>query len=96
MLRARTRLISLRITEEEYQAIRQASADGGARCVSEFARNALLGSAHSAPAVRPVSEPHECGLLRGFDQRLTRVENELEKVAGEVHAHLSDSAASGE
>jgi hypothetical protein len=96
MLRARTRLISLRITEEEYEAIRQASADGGARCVSEFARNALLGSAHAAAAPTPASEPQTCGLLRGFDQRLTRVEHELEKVAGEVQAHRGESAASRE
>ena len=83
MLRPRTRLISLRITEEEYEAIRAASADGGARCVSEFARNALLESARSAPAAPGI-------VISGLDIRLTRVEKELAQVAGDLHTHLQE------
>jgi hypothetical protein len=79
MLRPRTKLISLRMTEEEYDAILQASAEGGARCVSEFARNALLESARPSPVVPTLS---------GLDVRLTRVEKGLADVAVELHAHL--------
>lgn len=89
MLRSRNRLISLRITEEEYDAIRQASVEGGARCVSEFARNALLGSA-ALPSVKGTPEPAICNAMSGLDSRLTRVEKELEQVAGELHAHLNE------
>ena len=93
MLRPRTRLISLRITEEEYEAIRQASEEGGARCVSEFARSALLGSAHSAP---PPDQPPACSVISCFDVRLTRVEKELAQVTSELHTHLNDAGKDGE
>jgi hypothetical protein len=68
------------MTEEEYEAIRQASAEGGARCVSEFVRNALLESTRPAPP--------SGATISGLDLRLSRVEKELAAVAGELHAHL--------
>lgn len=38
----RSRLVSLRLTDEEYNRLRQATAQAGARCVSDYARKALL------------------------------------------------------
>ena len=84
MLRPRTRLISLRITEEEYELIRRASADGGARCVSEFVRNALLTSAQPVTAPNCTDDVHI---------RLTRVEKDVAQLAGELHAHICSKSS---
>jgi hypothetical protein len=91
MVKARTKLISLRMTEEEYEAVRQASANGGARCVSEFARNALLDSA-ARPKSSVSPENSVCAVLSGFDHRLARLESELAQVSVRLRIHLQDSA----
>ncbi|HYP13472.1 MAG TPA: hypothetical protein VEQ63_06090 [Bryobacteraceae bacterium] len=42
----RSKLISLRMTQEEYERLQKATADAGARCVSDYARKMLLEPAH--------------------------------------------------
>ena len=80
LLKPRRKSISLRMTEEEYEAVQSASASGSARCVSDFARSALLLSAQSA---RPAAA-FGCALLSDIDTRLTRVEIVLSKVAEQL------------
>jgi hypothetical protein len=89
MRRPRTKLISLRMSEEEYQVICAASNEGGARCVSEFVRSALLGSARQ-PNLQTSSD-QSCGsvLLNDLDQWLQRVEQTLAEFERELHVHLS-------
>lgn len=76
MQNPRTRLVSLRMTEEEYDRLRGASEDQGARSVSEFARQALLTPPQPAPALRC------CDSIVTLDARIARVEHEV--------AHLKD------
>jgi tRNA pseudouridine-54 N-methylase len=48
--RKRNRLVSFRLSEQEYQALHNSTLNGGARSISEFARRALLDSgARSTP-----------------------------------------------
>ena len=84
------------MTEQEYEAIRQASADAGARSVSEFGRNALLESARPThtDSTRDASAAPACSCE--LDVRLTRVEMELTQVCDELYAHLNNAAASSE
>jgi hypothetical protein len=84
------------MTEDEYETIRNASAEGGARCVSEFARHALLESARPAPPVPGNGGPTGCALLSDFDHRLTRVEKEPAQVADDLNAHVNETAVNGE
>jgi hypothetical protein len=44
VLKARSRKISVRLSEEEYAAVRRLCSAAGARCVSDFARDAMLAS----------------------------------------------------
>ncbi len=49
--RPRTRLVNFRLSEEEYQVLRETCLRSGARSVSDYARSAVLsGAAASAPA----------------------------------------------
>ncbi len=42
VFKRKTRMISFRLSEEEYQTIRQASICNGARSISDYARDALF------------------------------------------------------
>lgn len=61
----RRRIVTFRVTEEEYQTIKS-TCDGSRNCVSEVAREAVLGSA--------VLAPHGLeGRLAGLDEKLDEV-----------------------
>jgi hypothetical protein len=79
MQNPRTRLVSLRMTEEEYERLRDASQDRGARSVSEFARQALLTTS------QPVSRsPLCCESLVTLDARIAKVEHEVAHIKDEL------------
>jgi len=59
----RSRLLSFRVTGEEYETLCEASATQGARCLSDFARKALM------CAVGPPS-----GDLAEVDRRISALE----------------------
>ena len=42
LLKARSRTVNFRVTQEEYEALRNACIAHGARCISDFAREATL------------------------------------------------------
>ncbi len=42
MLKTRNRIINFRVTEDEFCRLRDASVKNGARCLSDFARTAIL------------------------------------------------------
>jgi len=42
MLKTRNRIINFRVTEDEFARLRDASVENGARCLSDFARTAIL------------------------------------------------------
>jgi len=48
--RKRSRLVSFRLSEQEYQILHNSTLNGGARSISDFARRALLeGTGRGAP-----------------------------------------------
>jgi hypothetical protein len=47
----RNRVVLFRLTQEEYQQVQEACAEGGARSVSEFARARSLGTAPGGASV---------------------------------------------
>lgn len=42
MLKTRNRIINFRVTEDEFTRLRTASMENGARCLSDYARTAIL------------------------------------------------------
>ena len=52
-MKSRTRIVNFRVTDEEYDKLKTACEVQGSRCISDFARTALLAlsQAHTAPDV---------------------------------------------
>jgi hypothetical protein len=73
--RPRSRLLSFRLTGEEYEQLRIASAEQGARCLSDFARAALL-RAKEAPECR-AGESRSCTDLTRLEHRIAAIETGL-------------------
>jgi hypothetical protein len=65
--KVRSRLINFRVTDEELEQLKTAAAVQGSRCLSEFARLIMLGTANGAP-----ESPD--GKLSQFDRRLNILE----------------------
>jgi hypothetical protein len=72
----RTRLVNFRLSEEEYQTLKEAAIQQGARSISDFARAAILNS---------VAHPHKEGNnldLAGLDRKVTEIQGTVERISG--------------
>jgi hypothetical protein len=79
ILQPRTKLVNFRVTDNEYEALRHASIACGARCLSDFARLAVLQAASSANATA-AAEPERTAHLLVFDRRISAIENEIARL----------------
>ena len=70
----RTRLVNIRLSEEEFAALQKAQADSAARSISEFCRNAILNNTHATVD----------GGLQAVQNRLAHLERLATKLAGIV------------
>jgi polysaccharide export outer membrane protein len=68
IFKRRDRIVLFRLTRDEYQRLRKASAASGARSISDFTRKELLGRSQAAPAVNGIEDR-----LSAFDQRLSEL-----------------------
>ena len=78
MQKIRSRLINFRVTDEELEQLKAAAAVQGSRCLSEFARLVMLGTATSAQ-LPSVSESLN-GKLSLFDRRLNVLEADVARI----------------
>ena len=76
MQNPRTRLVSVRMTEEEYDRLRDTALVGGARSVSDYARTALLTTRE--PLL--TTAPNWCQTLAALTERIAKVEDEVAEV----------------
>ena len=67
MLKPRHKLLTFRLTEDEYLQVKSEASREGARCVSDYARAMLL----SAPKTRRTSR---------FEQRLISLESSIQQI----------------
>ena len=78
MLKLRSRQVSFRVTEEEYEGLRSASSQRGARCLSDYARTVMLHQRSQDSPMDDCSHPafagHARGQLRALDCRITALE----------------------
>jgi hypothetical protein len=81
MQKVRSRLVNFRVTDDEFQQLKDASDRHGARCLSAFARTMVL-SAGAAGAENRVDE------LASFDRRLAVLEESMARLSNA----LSDSS----
>ena len=74
MNKIRKRLVNFRVTDQEFERIKTASDRQGARCISEFARAVMLGSAKTDGAADGADSISVADKLLSFERRLGMIE----------------------
>jgi hypothetical protein len=87
--RPRTRLVNFRLSEDEYQLLKQTCARSGARSVSDYARSAVLsGSGEVSPLISVGGSPcaDRWDRLEGMIQKLeSKMTQSMSLEANAVH-----------
>jgi hypothetical protein len=86
--KVRSRLINFRVTDEELEQLKAAATVQGSRCLSEFARLVMLGTAPGAQFA--ASSESLDGKLSLFDRRLNVLEANVARLVdalGEREGH---------
>jgi len=87
ILRRRTRLLTVRLSAEEYEGLRKVSAVEGARSLSELARNAILRHVndHGAPRGSFTGDLNALGeQLEQIDGVIKNLSIRIERVLGKA------------
>jgi hypothetical protein len=88
--KVRSRLINFRVTDEELEQLKTAATVQGSRCLSEFARLVMLGTATGAQF--PAAPESLDGKLSLFDRRLNVLEANVARLVAEL---VSEKAVGG-
>ena len=91
MYQLRSRLVSFRVSEQELERLKNASALQGARCLSDFARNATLGSVRGQSPPVDGNQSMDAVLAR-FERRLSALEAGLERLASALGHRVGTKA----
>lgn len=82
----RKRMINFRLSEPEYEQLKSACERNGARCISDFARAAVLDLAHSEPGAGGAIENRVAEL----DHTLSSLASTLKQLVGLLDASMAD------
>ena len=85
MQRTRKRVINFRVTEEQYNRLKSASEEGGARCLSEYARDVLMRSLDAEAVQKPETANGNEKMLT-LELRLGIVELNLSRLEGRMYS----------
>ena len=80
MFSKKTRIVSVRLSDEEFVRLKQACELHGARSLSDLAREAMQRLVESADG----NGSHVEGRLRQFDERLSQLQDEVGRLSGRV------------
>ena len=94
MQKVRSRLINFRVTDEEFEQLKTAAAVQGSRCLSEFARLVMLGTAAGAHLMA-IPESLD-GKLSLFDRRLNVLESNVARLVDALGNSEQPSPNSGQ
>jgi hypothetical protein len=78
-MNTRKRLINFRVTDDELLRLKHASSLRNARCLSEFARSAILETARTYESL-PEANGSVAEQLLAFDRRLSRLEHRMSRI----------------
>ncbi len=81
MYRLRSRIVNFRVTDEELERLKTASALRGARCLSDFARSVMLETADAPPGG---PEDSRDGRMLSLEQRMNALESDLQNLQSAV------------
>ncbi len=82
----RTRLVNFRLTEEEYETLKNAAESRGARSISDFARAAILSSVAT-------HENGNNGNVTGIDRKLEDLNTAVERLTGMLSMRTSGAGS---
>ena len=79
----RSRLINFRVTDEEFRRLKTASVTHNARCLSDFARSAILERVQAPPDAPAAEGPAAtvADQLQAFERRLARLESHISRLS---------------
>lgn len=83
VLKPRSRMISIRLSEEEYTALMGLCSSTGARSMSELTRDAMRSILHNNYSTH---DTHLEGRLDEFRMQITRLERKLEELSARVES----------
>lgn len=75
----RKRLVNFRVTDEEFMRLKHASSLKNARCLSDFARSAILDTARAAEPIHD-SDGSVTVQLQAFERRLSLLESRMSRI----------------
>jgi hypothetical protein len=82
ILQPRTRILNFRVTEDEYQQIREASRVHGSRGISDYARWATLDSMRNPNSTEHAGDAGADQVIKWLDKRLTSFESTVLRMFG--------------
>jgi hypothetical protein len=80
MLKTRNRIVNFRVTEDEFMRMRTASIDKGSRCLSDYARDAILKTLEGYNHDHPLGDGNGKDEMHLLVQRLGLVEQNMAKL----------------
>lgn len=80
ILQPRTKLVNFRVTHDEYDKLRNASIARGARCLSDFARVAVMQAAEGTGGADEAE----------IDRRITAIESEMARLANRMELQTGE------
>jgi hypothetical protein len=83
----RNRVLNFRLTEQEYDEVKRAAAEEGSRCVSDFARNALLRHSRSDAGFSIEK------MFRNLEQRICALDSRIYSLFYVAQRHSGGSGA---
>lgn len=81
LIKRRTKIVSIRLLDDEYRQLKELCEAKGARSVSDLARDAMFGML--APAAEPVPE-NLADRVRSLDQKVARLGEQMEEMANRL------------
>lgn len=81
-----TRMICIRLSEEQYQALQHVCEANGQRSLSNFAREAMDARIHGSPPERS-----SCECMTRLELELGRLEQKMEDLLKSIQSSLAES-----
>jgi hypothetical protein len=84
VLKPRTRLISFRISDEEYQDLAAKTAAGGARSISDFSRTALFQALTGNGSLTHLEQSRLPGYMADLIKSMQELGRVITKLSGQI------------
>jgi hypothetical protein len=81
VLKPRNRIFLIRLTQEEYDALKTVSADRGARTLSDFARSLLLATVGKGDGRGNAALEEVCKSLAGLQEAVGRMAEKVDQIS---------------